>query len=147
LIAVGPDVTFDWPEGTTLFLAVRDGKFAGRDLPPLLPAVERAALSHLRAGRDVLVVCTQGRNRSAAVLLMLLVLWFDEVPASADESAVSMRLRDSRRPQEDISKALVKQRLLWLQLLRPVVQPSRALMQALNGYFHTQPGTAPSPTP
>ncbi|KAH7355542.1 initiator tRNA phosphoribosyl transferase-domain-containing protein [Pyrenochaeta sp. MPI-SDFR-AT-0127] len=105
-------------------LECQTGKLGSRDLrmklPRLLDLCE--SLASPLPGK-VLVCCPTGKDLSVGTALALLCLYVDE-QGNFDVN--------KRKSSSDIGKAFIKQRLSWITMSNPALNPSRATLQSVN---------------
>ena len=134
-----------------LQVPVAEGKRDKRGLERHLPAALRFAARHLSERRRVLVHCAQGRDRSCAVAIALLVACYDDdgaalrddraarVAAAADDGD----LRALVRLDEADGKRRLLRALHRVVAQRPEAAPSRNTLKKLHRFFMS----AESPSP
>lgn len=107
-----------------LHLKCQAGKLGSRDLRTELPKLPDffASFTSPFSG-TILVCCPTGKDLSVGTALALLCLYADE-EGEADAS--------KRKNSGDMGKSFIKQRLSWITVSNPALNPSRATLQSVN---------------
>ena len=137
-----------------LQVPVAEGKRDKRGLERHLPAALRFAARHLSERRRVLVHCAQGRDRSCAVAIALLVACYDDGAALRDDRAARVAaaaddgdLRALVRLDEADGKRRLLRALHRVVAQRPEAAPSRNTLKKLHRFFMSPESPSPPALP
>ncbi|ORZ38487.1 tRNA A64-2'-O-ribosylphosphate transferase [Catenaria anguillulae PL171] len=113
-----------------LCLGIPDGKRGQLALGQALPVAEAWMRANVHDGCKVLVHCNHTRDRSVAVVVMLLIRMYMHV----------VRVGEEIKAQEDpVDKEEIRRVLVWLANHYPRAMPSRASLKQLNRYLIPAP--------
>ena len=114
------------PRAVTFELGCRQGKLGSRDLRATLEPLEHFVSLRLKCGleQSILVTCGTGKDLAVGVALTLLCRLYD------DAGHVVLD-----RPDRQVDKTFVRQRLAWITSSIPEASPSRSTLQSVNAYL------------
>jgi tRNA A64-2'-O-ribosylphosphate transferase len=101
------------------------GKLGSRDLRSELPLLAPflSSLPAFHNGPALLVCCPTGKDLSVGTALAILCLF------TSDTGAIDL---STRKSAQEIDKNFIKQRLSWITMSNPALNPSRATLQSVN---------------
>jgi len=106
-----------------LHLPCQPGKLGSRDLRAQLPHLIHFFSSTSLPNGKILLCCPTGKDLSVGTALAILCLY-------ANDSGVLNT--GTRRPKKEIGKPFIKQRLSWITMSNPALNPSRTTLQSVN---------------
>ncbi|ORY50941.1 initiator tRNA phosphoribosyl transferase [Rhizoclosmatium globosum] len=111
-----------------LYLAIPEGKKGQHMLFESIPIATQFLLESTQrfVSPRVLVHCAQGRDRSVAISLSLMLQFLN------NEQKMEY---NQRRPRDSFTKKTIQDLLIYIQQYRHIALPSRAFMCRINDYF------------
>jgi len=106
-----------------LHLPCQLGKLGSRDLRTQLPHLIHFFSSTSLSNGKILLCCPTGKDLSVGTALAILCLY-------ANDSGILNT--STRRPKKEIGKSFIKQRLSWITMSNPALNPSRTTLQSVN---------------
>ncbi|KAI9345608.1 tRNA A64-2'-O-ribosylphosphate transferase [Obelidium mucronatum] len=117
-----------------LYLPIPEGKKGQHALYESIVVVSdfvvKAAKRNIAKTPKILIHCAQGRDRSVAITICLLMQF---------QTHNKIMAYDTPQKREMMNKKMIQDMLVYIQQFRPMALPSRAFMCRVNDYFLTPP--------